>query len=378
MTTTSSVHIAALPFPTYQGTQAAIAAMLNALTQEQQADLVCYPHRSFETHARWRAHRDRTTSWLSGSLRSGPRVEKLIFDFGLYRCAKALCKTKADAVLIGHHAEGLMIAQSVNQHDAIYVAHTNLDEELPTYFGSPLKSVMRFAGSKIDRFCMLRSSRVAAVSPALQEYLENKYQRPVVYLPIPWTRSMRIQERAPEHASTLRMLYVGNLDRYQGFEDLLLALKIMRTNNIDAELCVCTASDSSVVDRQATQIGVADRVKVVALSSDAVRDRVYQEADCVLVPRRTGLGVPVKLLDALTRGKHIVAYQNACGGLPLGHCIETCDAHPKALAAVLSALVGVAGKTISAQTVAARHEYLEKHHGQKAFMSAWNRLTQRD
>src|SRR5258706_13064725 len=78
-----------------------------------------FPHRTTRGHVRPR------------SLRSGPSLEKIAADVEL---ALALREQARDAdVVIAHHVEAAAVAHAMRLPRWIFVAHTTLGPELPTY-----------------------------------------------------------------------------------------------------------------------------------------------------------------------------------------------------------------------------------------------------
>ena len=74
------LHVACLPFPSYQGTQAALAAMLEAsVATGQPAHLLTYTHAAYEFEAPYEVHRIPDFPKVR-SLRSGPSWGSAITD----------------------------------------------------------------------------------------------------------------------------------------------------------------------------------------------------------------------------------------------------------------------------------------------------------
>ena len=104
-----ALHVAALPFPTYQGTQAAIHAMLDATSRvDPDAALFTYATEGYATSTRFAVHRVGDLPRLR-SLRSGPSLGKLVVDarmlFELQALARKLRRDGSQHAGIGEEPE---------------------------------------------------------------------------------------------------------------------------------------------------------------------------------------------------------------------------------------------------------------------------------
>lgn len=348
------LHVAALPFPTPQGTQAAIRFMLEALQRSEH-------HHTLLTYASGTGraafeHRRSPALWSDGSQRSGPSVGKLINDAGL---ALALSRSSADLV-VAHHVEAAFIA-ALSRRPFVFVAHTALGPELPTYFAQRWSRAAALAGDGLDRFLARRASAVAAVSPALADRLS--VDRGVASWPIPWpvpppiTREERRAARdalgIPADARVV--LYAGNLDGYQGIELLEAAMRAM-----DATWLVASQSSGTLPE-------AAHRAP---LATEHDRRRAHAAADVVAVPRRSPGGLPVKILDALARGVLVAAVPRALAGHRAdGVILAERDDDARALAKAIDRALSLSVRDRSAAEEAGRR-YVATDHSPERFRAA--------
>jgi glycosyltransferase involved in cell wall biosynthesis len=330
-----ALHVAALPFPHQQGTQAAINEMLATLAQAgRDHHLLTYAHGTL----RWTGNGaatpfpfHRSEEWLRyRTLRSGPNLHKLLADAALGLTLRRVQEQLRPELIVAHHVEAAAIAG--RDRPVVFFAHTDLESELPCYaparLWAPLQAPLRWAGARLDRFLVRRCDAVAAISPALAQRMRALAGPDAVkvhYVPLPWSLppaiasreriSSRSALRVPERAPVL--LYAGNLDRYQGWEEVIDALAISAEVLPELILLVGTASDPTELWLKARAAGVDGRVVVVGLSSEARRRQLHAAADLALVPRRAAGGVPVKLIDAMARGVPTVVTPTAISGLEL-------------------------------------------------------------
>lgn len=303
----TSLHVAALPFPSPQGTQAAIRFMMEALERSgEHAELLTYAHGegtvSFPHHRAPALVSDR-------SLRSGPSLAKIANDLGL---AGALVSHPAKHI-VAHHVEAAAIARFARR-PWVFVAHTDLAAELPTYLAPQFISIARRAGARVDRSLGRAAGALAAVSPLLASSLADRCERPVHALPIPWpvpSATSEGERTRARHALGLAddvptVLYAGNLDGYQGLDQLWRARAHLIAKRADLRMLVATEDPRA----RALDAGFI----VLPLATEANRRSAHAAADVVVVPRRSAGGLPVKLLDALSRGSTVVAVPRALAG----------------------------------------------------------------
>ncbi|MEM9189699.1 MAG: glycosyltransferase [Myxococcota bacterium] len=360
------LHVAALPFPTHQGTQAALHQMLEAeIESGSDAALLTYDEGQFAIEARY-------PRYLAGrplrrsQFRSGPSLTKLRQDVALGR---ALHRRAEGQVVVAHHVEAALCALLDRVPDWVFFAHTSLTSELPGYrlWGVDRPWLWEALGGTLDGVLCKRAPRVVAVVPALVEELSASADRPVDYVPVPWPERLlgkpvggaREKLRIPESVPVLG--YSGNLDAYQGWEDLLEVLVLLPS----AFLVVHTASDTCPLLERAVSGGVGTRVRVLPMKGEGTRKQWAAVTDVALVPRRLPGGVPIKLLDALARGLPVATVPRATGGLPLRHVVEVA-ADDSAVA-----LAAAARKALRRpHEPEAGRAYLRKGHSATAFSEA--------
>ncbi|MFW6052162.1 MAG: glycosyltransferase, partial [Myxococcota bacterium] len=304
-----SLHVAAMPFPSPQGTQAAVRAMVEAVAEHGgETTLVTYPYGTRPAGPfpfRWLRLRDVPRV---RSMRSGPSLGKIALDAQLVHRLRAWTRRMRPDLVVAHHVEAAAAAVMAGTRPVIYAAHTALGPELPAYLPRVLAPAGAAAGRILERWVARSASAVAAIAPALDHHLRALGVGHVHAWPLPWRVPSPLAR--PERERARRALgldpagevglYTGNLDAYQGWRALVGALT--RPGAARARLLVATASDPAPLWAEARQAGVAERITVAGLADEAARRAAHAAADLALVPRRIPGGIPVKLLDALARG----------------------------------------------------------------------------
>lgn len=369
------LHVAALPFPSPQGTQAAISQMLQALARNgRTAELLSYAHGNGGVPAD--VHVQRLHDWPPvRSLRSGPSLGKLALDAQL-ACSLRNRSTRAKAsLLIAHHVEAALAVRWRPPVPWVFFAHTDLEDELPTYAAPRWASLLSRLAGTAEAHLLGRAAAVAVISPMLADRYASRHGVRARYVPTPWPLAPQVRAQERRRArEALRlsvdaevMLYAGNLDAYQGWPMCLEALARAGTGR--RRLLVATASDPRPLQSEARRAGVGDRVHRMPLRHESDRRLAHAAADVALVPRRASGGLPIKLLEALSRGVPAVVMRGAAAGLPLHEAAWLCGDTPDAFAAAVeeafrapqaSRMRGVQGR----RYIASRHSdacFLTEH-----------------
>jgi len=326
------LHVAALPFPSPQGTQALIGQMLRAhRVAGHDVHLLCYAHGDggalpCEVHriADFPRHR---------SLRSGPSLQKPLLDAQLAWAARSLCRSLQPDLIVAHHVEAALAVRIARGRDFVFYAHTDLAAELPSYARASLARPLGWAGGAVDRFLIRESARTLAVSPLLATQLAGHGGPSCESPAVPWPLAPAVEPRSridarrslgfgPEDQVAL---YCGNLDAYQGLETWLEALSLLASRRPSIRWLVATDSETGDLRAELSARGLADRTRIVPLSGET-RAQVHAACDVVVVTRGVPGGVPIKLLDALARGLPLVAVERAAAGLPIGEFTRLCAA----------------------------------------------------
>lgn len=375
MMRTQALHVAALPFPSHQGTQAALRSMLEALARNgRTSPLLAYAHAGYADTFAFPVHRSAELVRYR-SLRSGPSAHKLFADAALAHALSRAQRTLRPALVVAHHVEAALVA--ARAAECVFFAHTDLEAELPSYAHAAHAPWLARAGGALDAWLVRRAGAVAAISPALAARMRSRMHDDadkIHCVPPPWSVPAEVadDERSAARAAfgigaQPVLLYAGNLDAYQGWEDVVHSLVALP----EALLLVGTASDPAELVRTAQRAGVAARLQIHAIDSEAARRRLHACADVAVVPRRAPGGLPIKLLDALSRGVPCAITPRASAGLPLAHAAHIADADDAAaLARAIAELLAAPARR--AQMREQARGYVATHHSDAAFLAAYD------
>jgi glycosyltransferase involved in cell wall biosynthesis len=377
----SVLHVAALPFPGHQGTQAAISQMLSALVHDgRHHELLCYAHAGYAANLPFAVRRAHE-AWPYRSLRSGPNMHKLLADACLARAFVRARRSLMPALVVAHHVEAAALTGTTRRQ--IFFAHTDVGAELPSYASPAFRGVLAAAGGQLDRALVRNASAVAAISPWLAQRMQALCDTDKVrYVPAPWPlpEPINVEERAQSRVrlglqSDARvLLYAGNLDHYQGWEEVVGATALLATSEPKLVFLVGTLSDAAPLRRAAHQAGVGARLRVHAIDSDAARRLLHAAADVLVVPRRTAGGLPMKLLDGMSRGIACVVTPTAAAGLPVQHAVVG-SAGDDAAAIAASIDLLKAQPEHATRLAASAREYVAAQHSARVFLRAFDDVS---
>jgi glycosyltransferase involved in cell wall biosynthesis len=374
------LHVAALPFPSHQGTQAAIRSMLDARVRAgRKVELFTYAAQAYPFSASFPVHR--SAGFPEVSLRSGPSLGKIALDARMALQLRRLVQELRPATIIAHHVEGMSVTSLARALPRVFFAHTDLSAELPSYAPPRCARVLRWAGRGFDRQLCLRADAVAAISPALGARLEQLSGQHSVHVPTPWPVPdlIRAAERARSRlalglaADSCVALYAGNLDAYQDAESALEALRMLAADGGKRiTLLLATASESQAFLSRAVALGVPFRT--CALRNELVRRQIHAAADFAIVPRGVSGGLPIKLLDALARGVPCALSPLAAAALPGLEGAVCAAAHtPAALAQVISRLA--CNASLRRELSQRARAYIADNHNDRVFGAALDRAV---
>ncbi len=306
-----------MPYPSPQGTQASIRAMLRAhLEAGDETHLLAYAHGDGTSiddglvlHRAGDGARDR-------SMRSGPSLRKLVSDVALARTLAHVTAEHDFDLVLAHHVEAALVCAAVLRREWTFVAHTALGAELPSYAGRG-GFTASLAGDVLERRLVRMAPRVLAIAPRLVRHLHVLHDREVGLLTIPW-QTMRFEDASARPSCVEAraafglsprdrvFLYAGNLDAYQGLDVAMEGFE--RAGDPACEMIVLSASARADFPRRHDA-----RIRFADLNG-RTRALAYAACDAAIVPRSHLGGVAVKLLDALGRHVHVLASPLATGG----------------------------------------------------------------
>ncbi|MBI5485890.1 MAG: glycosyltransferase family 4 protein [Deltaproteobacteria bacterium] len=368
------LEVAALPFPSRQGTQVALDSVCRGLAERgHDVHLLVYAHGAFPLRAPYTIHR-LPDSPRFRSLRSGPDWRRALLDLRLALELRRLARVLRPDVVHLHNVEAAAAALLLPfRPDApcVYHAHNLMEHELPIYgtLGPPAlarrlgrwldaqlpaRADLALAISAPTRDGLLRAgadpSRVRVVEPGadLEDLAGPPAPRlagagePATVIARPSSDAVRDAfERAvatprarADVPDVLGVAHLGNLDRYQGLDTLLSAVARVRDRDRVAELVVISDSSPEALGARAARL----RVPIRFVPHESLANALCVLGDCrvAALARNVPGGFPMKLIALLAAGIPVAATQTAVRGLDVEAAVVAArDDSPAALAAAI-------------------------------------------
>ena len=257
----------------------------------------------------------------------GPTFRKLVrVDPALTGLLRELLKRQRFDIIHAHHFEGLLVAAAarVGQRvPVVFDAHTLLMSELPYYrFGLPTA-----AKATLGRWGDRVFPRLAEHTTCVTETIRDKLVAQAGIAPervsvVP--NGIELEHFDPaRRPSPLRrpgrtMIFTGNLAEYQGIDLMLKAFRAVVAAVPDARLLIATDSSFEPYEALARELGVRDRIDLVASPGFDGLPELLLSADIALNPRTDCDGIPVKLLNYMAAGRPTVSFDTAAPGVTHG------------------------------------------------------------
>jgi|RhiMetdeSRZDD1v2_1073273.scaffolds.fasta_scaffold40270_4 glycosyltransferase involved in cell wall biosynthesis len=107
----------------------------------------------------------------------------------------------------------------------------------------------------------------------------------------------------------LMLMYVGNLEKYQGIDLLLesFALAVRKTDRADLVIIGGTAADIKKYRTKSSHLGIQDKVHFLGPKPVEHLRQYLSEADILVSPRLKGNNTPMKLYSYLHSAKPVLA-----------------------------------------------------------------------
>lgn len=337
--------VAAMPYPSGQGTQAVIGELARGLARRgHRVHLVCYHHGAYRRGEPFAIHRIRDMPFYR-RLRSGPDAVKPVLDLMLAARTASVAREHGCDLIHAHNYEGALagwVAAQLRRLPLVYHAHNLMEDELPTYTGNPvLAGVARLLGLGLDRVVPRLGDRVIALHDKLAGALLERGVSTGRVVVVPpgieaafWHRPNAVKARVPT------VVYTGNLDAYQDLPVLFEAVRLVAARIADVRLLVLTPNDTSEGRGLAEAHGAGHLTRVIFTPDAEAARRELVRAHVAASPRSSWSGFPIKNLNAAAAGLPVVACRGAAFGVEDGRTgLVVPDRDPATMASALCQLL---------------------------------------
>ncbi len=308
------LFLAPQPFYEERGTLIAIDLLLRALSERNdQVDLLTMHVGADREYPGTRIFRIRP--WpRPKSIKPGLSLAKVWCDFFMFFSAIRLAR-KGKYDLIHGVEEAGFIALVVGKVLGIpYVF--DVDSSMATQildrsrWLSPLAPLLRWLESIPAR----HAAAVVPMCDSLAEDISRVSDRQVFVL-----NDICLPSEPTAEADDLRellnigsdpvVLYVGNLESYQGIDLLLDSFKIVLEAGLKARLIIIGGRDEDIdkYERMAAELGIGAQVDLIGPRPVTALDQYLRQADVLVSPRTQGTNTPMKIYSYLGAGRAVVA-----------------------------------------------------------------------
>lgn len=306
--------LAPQPFYQVRGTPIAIDLLVSTLTKQgHQVDLLTYHEGEARDYRQARHLRIRSFKFLN-NIQPGFSIKKLLCSALLFFKAFGLVRrnnydvvhANEEAVFMAYLFKKLFNQRYVYDMDSTLVGQM-IDK-------MPALNLLRWPFERMENTAIANSEGVLAVCEALCK-IARPYNNNVKLLT---DVSMLDRLQASNDVADLtvqfsltgaKLMYIGNLETYQGIDLLIEAFALALKHKPDLHLIIIGGSDDSI--RHYKTI-----CKTLALTSSVVfvgpkpfsdLDAYMQQADILVSPRTKGENTPMKIYNYMASGKPMIA-----------------------------------------------------------------------
>lgn len=305
------------PHPFYQerGTPIAVDLLLKHFTEEGLlVDLVTFHEgedRSYEGPGSVTFHRISRPPGCQG-IQPGFSLKKLLSDVVLYQKASRLLKTNTYDMIHAVEEAAFLARHLSKRHRIPYIfdMDSSMSRQMLDKFAliKPLGPLMRW----LEHRALRDATAVAAVCDDLAEIARSAGATSVFLLrDVPMigeTESVSEDLRKECGFTGLMILYVGNLESYQGIDLLLDSFAEMK-GKVDASLVIVGGTQSHIDHYQdkARELKIHANTYFTGPKPLDQLGGLLSQADLLVSPRSQGTNTPMKLYSYMASGTAIVA-----------------------------------------------------------------------
>lgn len=305
------------PHPFYQerGTPIAVDLLIRALTERgDDVDLLTFHEGIDHVYDRFQIYRIKPWPAVK-NLRPGFTAKKVYCDiFMFFRFIGLMRKNKYDIV---HAVEesgfmSLLVSKFTGTpfiYDMDSLMTTQIIDKYP--FFKPIRGILAFFESLPMRHAKAVVPMCDALADEARKYRDNNI---VVLKDV----SLVGQQESVGSASDLRLdlglsekivMYIGNLELYQGIDLLMQSFALVSKANKDASLVIIGGAEKDIekYKQQSVQMGIERQVHLLGPRPVGQIGEYMTQADILVSPRAQGLNTPMKIYSYLDSGVAVLA-----------------------------------------------------------------------
>ncbi len=360
--------LAPQPFFQNRGTPIATRQLLEVLSaQGHTLDVLAYHEGEDVNITGCTIHRTAALPGLSG-IRPGPSIKKIVCDILMFiKCLRMLRRGHWDLIHAGEESVFIaLVMKWIFGMPYIYDMDSSLPRQLSDKYWllRPVAFVLRW----FERMAVRGSDGVVAVCKSLEDEA-RRYDPTTPIVRIEDVSLIDLNAKGDENlretlsADGPLVMYVGNLESYQGIDLLLNAFVHLYYARPDVRLVVIGGSprDITKYKRLAAHFGVDDRIHFLGPRPIDSLGYYLCQADVLVSPRTEGNNTPMKIYSYLDSGRALLATRLPTHTQVLDDQIAyLVDPTPLAMAHGLERLLGDQGRR--EQLAESARERLQNHY----------------
>lgn len=311
------LFIAPQPFYTERGTPIAVRMMLETLSAAgHRIDLLTYHEGTDVEIDGVTIHRIRRPPGIR-NVPIGPSWKKIVCDIWLARELRRLVRSQTFDLIHAVEESAYLVWLLRRRHRLPWVV--DMDSSIPLQLGEKYRWLRPLLGpvAWLERRTLRGAVATTAVCERLAEIARSADPPGPIHLIEDVALTAPPSEDRADDGPSLRtelsvepdaplLLYVGNLEGYQGIDLMLEALTRVRSS---ATLAVIGGPESAVARwrEHARQLDIGDRVRWAGPRPLGELGRNLRQADVLLSPRTRGDNTPMKIYSYLASGVPVVA-----------------------------------------------------------------------
>ncbi len=306
--------LAPQPFYQERGTPIAVRLLLEALSKipDLEVHLLTY-FEGEDIAVPGVHHRSWAPSFLYG-VKPGISLKKLLLDlFFLFSAIKIFIKQRPDVLHCIEEACFMSaILKPLHKTNFVFDMDSRVVEQAVTRWR--LLGFVRFFLEGIEKYSIKNALAVVGVCPALVEYAKkcgakNTFLLTDISLLESPSGKTEIRESLDLDKSKKIVLYVGNLEEYQGIDLLLESAKIVTNHSPNVHFVLIGGRNDHISHyREITfSLEISQNVHFLGPRPSSSLADYFLEVDVVASPRISGENTPMKLYSYLDSGKPLVA-----------------------------------------------------------------------
>lgn len=364
-----------------RGTPIDLDLVFRGLTarEDVEVDAVVYGEGEDREYPRLTLHRTPSLPFLGG-IGPGFGFKKVVHDvFLFFKAWRLVLRNRYDVVHAGEEAAFMaLFFKRIHRLPYVYDLDSSIAMQMVEKY--PRLGVLARFFDRAERSAIRNAVATAPVCNALADRCRTAGANRVFVLHdisqlenVDAARSGRLARETG--SDRLHMLYVGNLEPYQGIDLLLesFALAARETDAIDLALVGGSDEHITAYRRMAAELAIEDRVTFLGPKPFEDLAEYLLDADVLVAPRTKGVNTPMKVFPYLHSGRAVLVTD-----LPTHSQIltpEVCvlaTAEPRPFA---SAIVRLAEDSDLRRRIgAAGRAWVEKEHTFDAYLRRMNEL----